>query len=35
MGWRTVVVSKSSKLDLRLGYMVVRDSEKIGQSTYK
>lgn len=23
MGWRTVVVSKSSKLDLRLGYMVV------------
>lgn len=27
MGWRTVVVSKSSKLDLRLGYMVVRDSE--------
>lgn len=28
MGWRTVVVSKSSKLDLRLGYMVVRDSEE-------
>ena len=28
MGWRTVVISKSSKLDLRLGYMVVRDSEK-------
>lgn len=28
MGWRTVVVLKSSKLDLRLGYMVVRDSEK-------
>ena len=28
MGWRTVVVSKSSKLDLKLGYMVVRDSEK-------
>ena len=27
MGWRTVVVSKPSKLDLRLGYMVVRDSE--------
>ena len=26
MGWRTVVVSKSSKLDLKLGYMVVRDS---------
>ncbi len=26
MGWRTVVISKSSKLDLRLGYMVVRDS---------
>lgn len=28
MGWRTVVVSKSAKLDLRLGYMVVRDCEK-------
>ncbi len=28
MGWRTVVVSRSSKLDLRLGYMVVRDSEQ-------
>lgn len=28
MGWRTVVVSKSSKLDLKLGYMVVRDSEE-------
>jgi CRISPR-associated endonuclease Cas1 subtype II len=27
MGWRTVVVSKQSKLDLRLGYMVVRDCE--------
>lgn len=27
MGWRTVVVSKPSKLDLRLGYMVVRDYE--------
>ena len=27
MAWRTVVVTKSSKLDLRLGYMVVRDSE--------
>lgn len=27
MGWRTVVVSKPSKLDLRLGYMVVRDCE--------
>lgn len=26
MGWRTVVVSKSSKLDLKMGYMVVRDS---------
>lgn len=25
MGWRTVVVSK---LDLKLGYMVVRDSEE-------
>ncbi len=29
MGWRTVVVSKPSKLDLRLGYMVVRDCENI------
>ena len=28
MGWRTVVVSKSSKLDYKLGYMVVRDIEK-------
>lgn len=28
MGWRTVVVSKPSKLDLKLGYMVVRDSEE-------
>lgn len=28
MGWRTVVVSKSSKLDLKLGYMVIRDSEE-------
>lgn len=28
MGWRTVVVSKPAKLDLRLGYMVVRDCEQ-------
>ena len=28
MGWRTVVVSRSSKLDLKLGYMVVRDSQE-------
>ncbi len=27
MGWRTVVITKPTKLDLRLGYMVVRDSE--------
>ena len=27
MGWRTVVVTKASKLDLRMGYMVMRDSE--------
>lgn len=27
MGWRAVVVSKPSKLDLRLGYMVVHDVE--------
>lgn len=27
MGWRTVVITKPSKLDLRLGYLVVRDSE--------
>lgn len=26
MGWRTVVVSRSSKLDYKLGYMVIRDS---------
>ncbi len=25
MGWRTVVVSKPSKIDLRLGYAVIRD----------
>ena len=29
MAWRTVVVSKPSKLDLRLGYMIVRDSEDV------
>jgi len=28
MGWRTVVVSRPSKLDLKLGYMVVRDSNE-------
>lgn len=28
MSWRTVVISKPSKLDLKLGYMVVRDSEQ-------
>ncbi len=28
MGWRTVVVSRSSKLDLKLGYMVVRNCEE-------
>ncbi len=28
MGWRTVVVSRSSKLDLKLGYLVIRDSEE-------
>ena len=28
MGWRTVFVTKPSKLDLRLGYLVVRNSEK-------
>ena len=27
MSWRTVVVTKPSKLDLKLGYLVVRDSE--------
>lgn len=27
MSWRTVVISKPSKLDLRLGYMTIRDSE--------
>lgn len=27
MSWRTVVISKTSKLDLKLGYMVVRDVE--------
>lgn len=28
MGWRTVVITRPSKLDLRLGYLVVRDNEK-------
>ena len=28
MRWRTVVVSRSSKLDFKLGYMVIRDSEE-------
>ena len=28
MSWRIVVVTKPSKLDLKLGYLVVRDSEK-------
>lgn len=27
MGWRTVVVEKPSKLELRMGYLVVRDAE--------
>lgn len=27
MSWRTVVVTKCSKLDLNLGYMVIRDTE--------
>lgn len=27
MSWRTVVITKPSKLDLKLGYMVIRDSE--------
>ena len=27
MGWRTVVIKKTSKLDYSLGYMVVRDVE--------
>lgn len=27
MGWRTVVVTKPSKLEMRMGYMVIRDSE--------
>lgn len=28
MGWRTVVVTKPAKIDLKLGYLVVRDSEE-------
>ena len=28
MSWRTVVITKTSKLDYSLGYMVVRDVEK-------
>ena len=27
MSWRTVVITKTSKLDYSLGYMVVRDLE--------
>ena len=27
MGWRTVVISKSSKIEYKLGYVVIRDSE--------
>lgn len=27
MGWRTVAVNKASKLDLRLGYLVIRDCD--------
>lgn len=27
MGWRTVVVEKPSKLELRMGYLVVRNAE--------
>lgn len=27
MGWRTVVVSRPSKVDLKLGYAVIRDVE--------
>lgn len=29
MGWRTVVISKPSKIDLRLGYLTVRDNDSI------
>lgn len=29
MSWRTVVISKPSKLDLRLGCLVIRDSESV------
>lgn len=28
MSWRTVVITKPSKLDLRLGYLTIRDSEE-------
>lgn len=27
MSWRTVVITKSAKLDLQMGYLVVRSSE--------
>lgn len=27
MSWRTIVISKRAKLDLQLGYMVVRSEE--------
>lgn len=28
MSWRTIVISKSAKLDYQMGYMVVRSSEE-------
>ena len=29
MGWRTVIVSKTAKLDYKMGYLVVRSSEEV------
>lgn len=28
MSWRTVVISKRAKLDMKIGYLVVRSEEK-------
>lgn len=31
MSWRTVVITKTAKLDYSMGYMVVRDVESIAK----
>lgn len=29
MGWRTVVISKTAKLDYKMGYLCIRSNEEI------